>query len=235
MNLATFRSRVSGAIGLSNTDGSLEQSLIDGWVNEAVEQFLVLTKMHQRTAALAVTADQGDYELDTHILSFKNAWIEPADGSTDIVLEQVDASTIHEARRYQAAAPTNARWFALEGANQLLLYPSPGSSSDLLHITYVPRPTALSATADAPSATANGGIPSEYHPTLELYVKWKAAEYADDRSSQAGMTYRQQWLEGVAFAKGQMLRKGGVRIGRARFGRAGRRRWPVTPGTDTGA
>lgn len=233
MNLADFRTRVSGAIGLSNTDGSSEQALIDSWVNEAIVQFLVETKMHALPAALALTAGQGDYELDSDILSFKNAWLEPAESSGNVLLEQVDESTVIEARRYQGAAEQAPRWFALGGANILMLYPSPASSSDKLHLTYVPRPDALSASADAPSATGNGGIPEEFHPTLETYVKWKAAEYADDRSSQAGQLYRQQWIQEVAIAKGRMIRKAGVRVGRMRVGRPVR--WPVTPGTDIGA
>lgn len=234
MNLATFRSRVSGAIGLDNTASSTEQGLIDGWVNDAVIQFLVETKCYTRTVAMALTADQGDYDMDADILSMKNLWIEGADG-TNVPLKQVDASEIIGRRTLEQAANPTVRMFALDGANMLRLYPSPSSSSDVLHATYVPSPTALSASGDAPSASANGGIPAEFHIILEDYVKWKAAEYANDQASSGGQAYKASWAEGVMRAKGKMARKAGVVVGSARVGRGPRWTWPVSPGVDSGA
>lgn len=230
MNLATFRSRVSHATGLSNTSGSTEQGLIDGWVNEAVEQFLRKTKIHVRTASLALTADQGDYELDTDILSFRNVWIEPANDGPQRTLDQVSELQIIEYRRLATATPDpTARWFALGGANVFMLYPAPDDSGDMLHIAYVPRPAALAATADSPSSTANGGIPSEFHPTLEAYAKWKAGEHA---ANPLAPEWRQEWFTGIADAKIDTGRKAGLLVTRARIGY--RTHWPVSPGVDTG-
>jgi hypothetical protein len=234
LNLATFRSRISGAIGLSNIASSTEQSLIDGWVNEGVVDFLRRTKMHTRMAALALTANQYSYELDTDILSFKDAWYQPASG-TSVLLRMTDASDILYMRTLTAAAGFPVAYYALEGQNMLLLHPAPQSSSDQLHLLYVPRPAALAATAEAPSATANGGIPSEYHQIIEAYAKWKAADYADDQSSGMGQAYQQEYMQGVVDAMKSTTLKGGVRLGGVVWGRKGSKQIPTTPGTDLGA
>jgi hypothetical protein len=234
VNLATFRSRVSGAIGLDNSSGSTEQGLIDGWVNEAVEQFLVETKAHWRTSSLAVTAGSGDYILDTNILAFKDFYYVPNSGNPNRQMRAVDTEEITRLRQLVTTTGVDPYLYAIQGANILMLYPNPQSSSDTVHFLYVPRPgSTLSATGDTPSATAYGGIPAEFHPTLEAYAKWKAADYADDKSSQYGMTYMQEWANGLAKAKEHMIKKGGVRTGRAKIGF--RKMWPNSPGVDTGA
>lgn len=233
MNLATFRARVSGAIGVDNTASSDEQALVDGWVNESVVQFLIRTKAHARLAALALTADQGDYEIDTDILAMRAAWIEPASGQ-DIPLRECSPDEIVNYRRFQGVTgDPSARLFALQGSNVLMLYPPPGSSSDVLHIYYVPRPAAMAASADTPSATANGGVPEEFHPILENYVKWKAAEYANNGPSQLGQLWKAEWEAGVVQARVANARKGGLTTQRVRIGAPAR--WPSSPGVDNGA
>ena len=233
MNLATFRSRISGAIGLDNTASSTEQGLIDGWVNEAVEQFLIEVKPHWRTAQLATTAGSGDYTLDTDILAFKDIYLAPGDSSINRQLQQVDTEEIIRNRILLSASTGVSPYkYAVQGSNILMLFPVP-QSGDVLHILYIPRPTALSATADSPSATANGGIPAEFHPILEAYAKWKGADYADDKSSQYGQLYLQEWARGLAKAKEIQMKKAGVRTGSAKIGKT--RRWPVGSGVDDGA
>lgn len=234
MNLATFRSRISGAIGVDNTAGSDEQLLVDGWVNEAVVQFLVRTKSHFRTAALALTASQGDYELDTDILALRAAWIAPAGGAQQIPLRQVSPEEVIDFRRYQNSVPDpSVRVFAQAGANFLMLYPTPGSNSDVLHVQYVPRPAALSTSADSPSATANGNIQEEFHPVLENYAKWKAAEYANNGPSQLGQMWKAEFEAGLVQARIAHTRKSGMNTQRVRIGAPSR--WPTSPGVDTGA
>lgn len=234
MNLATFRARVSGAIGVDNTDGSTEQSLVDGWVNEAVVQFLVRTKAHARPAALSLTAEQSDYEMDSDILAMRGAWIEPSGGLQEIPLRETSPEEIIAYRRYQGInGDPSARLFALQGSNVLMLFPPPASSSDILHIFYVPRPTALAASSDSPSATANGGIPEEFHPVLENYVKWKAAEYANNGPSQLGQMWKAEWEAGLVQVRVANAKRGGLNTQRVRVGAPAR--WPSSPGVDNGA
>ena len=67
MNLGTFRLRIQSTTGLAAASaGHYEQSLVDGWVNEGVEQFLLRTKAVKKTAALALTPGQGDYTIDAN-------------------------------------------------------------------------------------------------------------------------------------------------------------------------
>lgn len=229
MNLSTFRTRIARAVGLSGSDSS-DLSLVDSWVNEGVVQLLRDTKVNQITAVLGVTASSGDYTLDTDILAMTDLWYEPADGIQNVLLEPVDSREIERMRRLQTAADVSPRYYALQGAHLLRLYPLPGSSSDKLHITYTPRPAALSATSDAPSDSTKGNIPEEYHPVIEAYAKWKAAEAEEHRPSEFGLKFQAEYERGVAKVRADMNRKGGVFKGRKIPGR--RPLFPVTPGTD---
>ena len=169
MNLDQYRTRVARAVGMSASDSD-DLSLIDSWVNEGVVEFLKDTKVNQVTAALSVTAGSGDYTLDSDILSMTDIWYAPSDGNQDTLLEPVASSHIIEMRRYQAAADVAPRYYALQGAHLLMMYPYPASDSDVLHIVYTPRPAAMSVTSDAPSDAAKGNVPEEYHSVIEAYA-----------------------------------------------------------------
>lgn len=235
MNVADFALRVTHAIGIdaatANSATSQEYTLFLSWLNESVEQFLRLTKAVKRTAAMSVTAGQGDYYFDTAVLALEDMTYTPASG-TARSLKQIDSAEIRNMRLPTSPA-SPPEWYAYEG-QVLMLYPEPQSSSDSLAILYVARPTALSATADAPSATANGGIPAEYHPVLESYVKWKAAEHANDKASGNGQMFAQQWEKGIHDVKITEIRKAGVRIGRVNIGQPNDWRTLATPGVDLG-
>lgn len=230
MNLDNFRDRVARVIGMSSSDsGDLE--LIDAWVNEGVLQLLRDTKINVKTAAMGVTAGSGDYTLDTDILAMLDLWYEPANGIQDVMLEPVDSSEILRMRRQVAAADVGPRYYAMQGAHLIMLHPLPASSSDELHVLYVPRPiAALSTTADTPAATGYGNIPTEYHPVIEAYAKWKAGEAEEHRPSEFGMTFQAEYERGVAKIRADLNKKAGVFKARKRAGR--RPVWPLTPGTD---
>jgi hypothetical protein len=229
VNLQTFRSRVAFAVGATTAD-STELTLIDGWINEGVVQFLKDTKVWQKTAVLGVTAGSGDYTLDTDILALTDLWFEPADGVQDVILEPVDSREILRMRRQESAADVGPRYYALQGAHLLMFHPSPQSSSDLLHLIYTPRPSALSATGDAPSTESKGNIPEEFHPTIEAYAKWKAGQAFEHRPSEYGLNWQAEYERGVAMVRSNLNRKAGVFKAPKRAGR--RRLYPVTPGTD---
>lgn len=230
MNLNDFRTRAARVSGMSTSEAG-DLSLLDSWANEAVVQFLKDTKINVRSAALALTADQGDYTLDTDILSFMDVWIEPASGQWDTMLDPIDSSELIRRRNLTASAETTVRNYALLGAHTLMLYPNPQSSSDVLHILYVPRPSAMSVTSDTPSATANGNIPEEYHTLIESYVKWKACEAEEHRGSDNGLQHQATYERGIAKVKGELNRKAGVLKAPSVWGRRGRR-FAATPGTD---
>ena len=231
MNLANFRTRAARVSGMSTSDSG-DTDLIDAWANEAVVQFLKDTKINQITASLAVTADTADYTIDSDILSFSDVYIVPASGQWDTMLEPLDSRELLRRRLLENSAETSVRYYALQGAHTLMLHPAPQSSSDTLHIIYVPRPTSsLSTTAHSPDTDGYGNIPTEYHPVLESYVKWKACEAEEHKPSQNGLQFQSEYERGIARVKADLARKAGVLKAGAVWGRRGKR-FPVTPGTD---
>lgn len=242
MNLGDFRTRVSSEIGLSNRDGSSEQSLIDGWANDAVVQFLVETKCYIKSFTAALTADSDEYDLGSTVLSLKELYIVASDGTISPMLEPMSTDEILWRKRFptEGWAPIG---YALEGAN-LILLSSAARSGDELHGLYVPRPTTMSDAAHDPSNTTYGGIPTEFHETLVQYPLWKAAIWDDDVSSAGasrrgaismGGQYQGAWEEGIAKAKVRLNKKAGVRWSPARPGGRRKRSFiPTTPGVDTG-
>jgi hypothetical protein len=230
MNLDEFRNRVARAIGMSTEDTG-DLALIDGWVNEGTVQFLDRTKANVLTASLLTTAGVGDYTLDTDIMSFTDAWYSQSGGNQDMVLEQVDSREILRLRR-QASSASAPRLFALQGAHLLMLYPAALSSLDTLHILYTPRPSLISDVQHSPEDATRGGVPPEYHPVIEAYAKWKAAEAEEHKPSQFGLAFQAEFEKGCALARSSMNRKSGVFKARKVGGGGGRSRLPMTPGTD---
>ena len=229
MNLSDFRTRAARVSGMSTSDSG-DTALLDAWTNEAVEQFLKETKINIRTASLAVTADTGDYTLDTDILAMQALWYAPAANAQSALLQPLSPEAMIEMRLIADTAGNNPRYYAMAGSNTIMIHPEPLSSSDRLHVLYVPRHTALSATSDTPSATANGNIPAEYHSVLESYVKWKACEAEEHRPSQNGLQFQAEWEKGIQKVRMEMKRKAGMVIPAARIGRP--RSLPVGNGVD---
>src|SRR5690242_19863744 len=112
--------------------------------------------------------------------------------------------------------------WALQGANMLMLYPSP-LVDDVLTVYYVPRPTALSTPGDDPSNAIFGGIPPEFHYGLELYMQWKAGDAFDDESSSNGESYRRMYLGDPTAPRGTPQAEGFIGTMRADIQRKGGR------------
>lgn len=228
MNLAAFRSRAARVSGMSTTDSG-DLALIDAWVNDAVEQFLKDTKLNVLTASLAVTAGEGDYTLDTDILSMQALWFSPAADAQSALMVAKTPEDIYEMRFNQSESGPPV-FYALLGAHTLLLHPEPDSSSDTLHLLYVPRHTTISTTGQSPSDATRGNIPTEYHVILEAYVKWKACEAEEHRPSENGVLFMQQYQQGVAMVKGELKKKAGVNMPSVRLGHP--RRYATGNGVD---
>jgi hypothetical protein len=223
--LAQFRSQVSYKLGLDNTAASVEQGLIDGWVNEAVVDILMETQVYIVESVASLTASQGDYVMDSNILIVKDVNVNS--GGISYMFDHVSPDEIIQRRALGAGSNVvgPSRLYALNGADVLMLYPNP-SAGDSLTFYYVPRPTALVNASDDPSSAALGGIPSEWHKAIQWYALWQAADYMDDDSSQQGERYRtyyESWLKRI---KKERSYKGGRRLGAIV---AGRRRRPLIP------
>lgn len=220
MNLTTFRSRIAGAIGLTNEAGHEERTLLDGWVNEGVEQFLLDTGMKVALATITTTANEGDYDLPDEVLALRKIWI---DDTPDWILEPVSEEDILWFRRAEGVP---LRYYSIAGANLLQLAGIP-TEAGTLNLTYVPRPVTLTNGSDEPTE-----IPSEYHHVVESYAKWKAADWDDDISSEVGRRYFEEYAIGVKKAISRMNRRGGRMLTPVRPGRRKGRRWGLPNGID---
>lgn len=224
MTKGTVRDRVASKIGMSGTE---ELALLEGWVDEAVEQYLVETKARVREGIMTLTSGVSDYTLPAGILSFSSVWVVPAapNDADTVELTQVGSSEMLRKRRYVYTGD-NPNAYELLGMDLLRLYPTP-SSGATLHVLYVPEPGSLNNTDDLSLA----GVPLADHPAIEEYVSWKAADWDDDTSSKVGQAYLQGWEGGIRKAKMRRNRMdngwGPAKPGRQRY-------IPPRPGTDMG-
>lgn len=229
LTLADLRQRVSISIGMDNTDGSEDQEMIDAYVNEGVEQVLLDTKCHVETADLALTSDDGDYDLPDGILFVERVMSITTDGNRP--LEVVAPEDIRWFRRTQSSSIPPVRYYAIAGTNRLMLYPTPDSSSDQIEMDYIPTPTAMTSSSSTPQY-----LPFWLHPLVESYAKWKCADLKDDQTSQQGARYQQDYQMGVRQARERVKRAQGRRRPQAQVGRRARfLRLPLKPSQDTGA
>lgn len=231
MNLTTFRSRISFATGLSNIASSAEQALIDGWVNEAVIQFLLKTKINVQQFNVTLTAGEDSYTVDDDILAWKELWIESASG-----MRLIRPATAQEIFRRKTLGGGTGAWpviYSMQGHNLLLIHPPAQASTDKLHGLYVPLPVALTTGAHDPSEATRGGIPVGYHPALEAYATMRAAAADDKTTGPSFKDYEAEWNAAIIAAKIEVNKKTGVLWAPAR---PAHREWPYapTPGTDLG-
>lgn len=248
--LNTLQSDVAGVLGLdfdAANPGNGDGPRLKGWANDAVLDMLRRTRCYVTTDTLNLTSGTGDYDL----LTLKPSWLEILDiystsGGANFRLQRLNPTDLINLRLFSVTSSPEKMW-ALEGANLLMFYPSP-LAADQVTVYYVPKPTAMSNTTDDPSSATFGGIPTEFHYGLELYMQWKAADAFDDESSQNGETYRRMYLgdptarPGSAQGKGfigtmreDILRKGGRHMGPALIPPRSRRIYVQNPGVDVGS
>jgi len=244
--LATLQSDVAGVLGLdfdaaspANGDGPR----LLGWANDAVIDILQRTHCYIALSTMAMTPGTGDYDLDSDILAIEDMYLSSSGSNSRVRrLSTTDLLGL----RVDSVNSSPAQVYAVNGANMLMVYPTP-LQADTLTIYYVPRPTPLANPTDDPSVAGFGGIPPEFHYGLELYMMWKAAAMFDDESSSNGESYRREYLgdptappgteqrDGfVGTMKKNMRRKGGKHL--AGILLPSKRRWGYAPnpGVDTG-
>lgn len=244
--LATLQGNVAGAIGLdfdSTAPTAGDGPRLLGWANDAVTDLLKRTHCYVNSATLAMTANVGDYRLDSSILAIEDIYL--VSDNNNWRLRRMSTTDLINQRNYNVTA-SPAQMYALSGVDMLMVYPTP-LQADTLTIYYVPKPTALASGTDDPSTSTLGGIPTEYHYGLELYMMWKAASFSDDDGSQNGESYRRQYLgdptappateqrDGfVGTMKKDIRRKGGKHLGGILIPPRSRRIFVPNPGVDVG-
>jgi hypothetical protein len=196
-------------------------------------------------ATLTMTPNVGDYRLDPSVIAIDDIYM-TSNGQNNRVWRKSTTDLVN-LRVFQTSSGAPVQYYAMSGADLLMVYPAP-TQADTITVYYVPKPTALSAPTDDPSTAILGGIPSEYHYGLELYMMWKAGDAFDDEGSQNGETYRRMYLgdpnsppgteqrDGfVGTMKKDVRKKGGKHLGGITIPPRNRRVYVPNPGVDVGS
>jgi len=201
------------------------------------------THCYVKSATMATSAGVGDYDLDSGILAIEDIY--STSSGANFRLTRKSSTDLVNLRLFSVNSSPE-QYYAVSGANLLMLYPAP-LTSDTITTYYVPRPAALSGANDDPSSTLLGGIPSEFHYGLELYMMWKAASMFDDEPSSNGESYRREYLGDPTAPPGSAQRDGFIGTMKKDLRRKGgkhlagivlpskRRGYAPNPGVDTGS
>lgn len=212
-SLATLQTNVAAELGLVN-DSPGDQPQITAALNKAVVDMLRKTHCYVISDTMGpLTIGTGDYDLDSSILAIDEVYMGPASASGGHTLERISSGEMISMRAYASSAQGSPLFYALMGANRLLLSPIP-AAADTLTIYQVPRPTAMSSGSHDPSNGTYGGIPAEFHDGLELYAEGRLASLADDASSAQGVRYQNDYKAFIREMKGDLQLKGGKRLAR---------------------
>jgi hypothetical protein len=229
--LATFtvlKSRVSKVLGLDETASGTDDTLLGYELNDGVREFLLDTHINVNRSETTLAAATDDSEIASSVLAIEDIQITGSD-SQIWQPQRTTPAEIMRMRRASSSATGPARFYALNGNDLLMFYPSL-AVGDVILMYYVPKPTEMSS--HDPSSETYGGIPVEYHPALIEYAKWKMADYDDDGSSQQGLVYQANYERLVRKALKRKRLKGGRALGRAVVGRQPAR--PSVPSQDLG-
>lgn len=175
-------------------------------MNEGVLDVIRRSKCVVHSATSSLTSGQKDYELSTSVLAFITLDVTGAADAQNYTMERVSVDEMVKMRSTGAVAQSPAQFYALAGANKLMLYPTP-AAADTLTYYYVPRPTTLSVSSDDPSTS---GLPAEFHKLVEWYALAEAGDFDDDQSSAQGERYRQMYERGLL----NMMKSIGLKPGR---------------------
>lgn len=229
MTLSDIWNAVSNRVGNLNASTTADQSRMTTWANQAVVDVLLRTHCYVTSSVAQLTAGQSNYTLDSNILSATNVYV-TSNGSTEPLM-RVTPEEILNLRMGNTASQSSMQFYAVNGANMLMVYPTP-AAADVLTIYYVPRPSAMSVSSHDPSNATYGGIPSEYHKAIEYFVCAEAADDDDDQSSAQGQRYRDLYEREVRRVRNYARRKLGPFQPRFRVATSGRRFRPSDPSTD---
>lgn len=220
--LADFRNEISAKLSLNLNDAG-ELALIDGWVNDGIEEVVGQTEARVGIATADLTAGDGDYELDSAIMRL--LWIESAEGGSSLDWEPSSPNDILTAR-LNASSGSPVRRYAVDGANMLMVFPIPESDTSIT-MRYVPRPAALIDPDDTPT-----DIPGEFHKLVTLYALWQGGDYDDDQTSAQGSRYQQLFEAGIVDMRSRINKKRGRRLPRAHVSRRRGHRIPYRNDVD---
>jgi len=196
MNRGQLVFETSRSLGLDDTAASDELILMQRWFNRGIVDILERTRCYVDIGTMALQANITDYRITSDILAVLNLTTPDQSGNPN-TLDVIAMSDLIPMLSQSAAPSANPSYASVEG-NLLRVAPAPSGAAVLTYY-YVPKPTEASAdgttAADSadPSTATYGGIPTEYHDALLMYMIWRGAEF----NQQGGGFYR-----GKAYASG---------------------------------
>lgn len=200
--LASFRTAVINKIGSFSASDASDLADIDRYINEGVVRVLTDSACSVSSATVTPGAN-ADYTLPSTVLNITEAYF--TSGSYVQELVRVSPQEILDLRRNSTATSAATSFFALQGHNLVMFWPTPGAS-DTLTYYYVPKPTALSVSSHDTSSFTYGGLPVYAEKAVEMYACAEAADQDDDQSSSQGTRYRDLYDKEIVRVKKIMRR-----------------------------
>jgi hypothetical protein len=216
----TLKNRVNKRLGLDDTVGGTDDVLLGGFLNDAVRDFLIRTRININRAEVTTDTDTDDSELSGGVLAVNELYIQGGDGRTYSPIRTSPLQIIEWRRAGTAVGSPAVQHYALQGYDLFMWWPALAEGAIVIFY-YVPRPTEMTLVGNDPFVEAFGGIPNEWHPALEMYAAWQMADVDDDATSQMGLSYQRQYLLLCKDAQRAMRHKGGRSLGQIRIGRRG--------------
>ena len=187
---------VSRSLGLDDTAGSDELILMQRWLNRGIVDVLEKTHCYLDIGTMQLQSGVTDYRVDSSILAMDDVTVPDLLGTP----RELDVVNMIDLLPYLGTVVVagDAPWKAAIEGTLMRVAPAPTSAVTLTYF-YVPVPTPITAdgtsTLDGvdPSTATYGGIPTEYHDAIMMYMTWRGSEY----NQQGGGFYR-----GHAFAPG---------------------------------
>jgi hypothetical protein len=185
VNRGQITKRVIQILGLDDTVGGEEVTLVHDLIDEGILDISRRTKLNLRCVNLHIPAGNSYFELDEGILTMMDLRLMPSTSSPN-----PNGKRMTQAHADEVLDDTSGLSFSIVGYNGLLL--AGGTDSDrTLKAWYVPRPLRMSDDSQSPADSQYGNLPEEFHNTALLnYVLWNGADYGDDITSQSGEHYR---------------------------------------------
>lgn len=225
--LAQLRVQVAAKLGLDDSSGSADRTLMALWANQGYLDILSRTKCYVTSGTISLAANDTDKTLSSSYLAVTELFAPSSSDSTAYRrMQRVTAAELLEYRLGVSVAANTPLYYATQGANLLMVYPSPATSMTLT-VYYVPAPTALSGDSDVPDK-----IPAEYQKLVEYYMLWQGGQYANDAPSKDGQLFKDEYEDELVKFERAVRDYGGRVLAPTPIGR--RRKHILQPGQDDG-
>lgn len=218
----------SRSLGLDDTAGSDELILQQRWVNRGIVDVLLKTHCFTDIGTMALQTNITDYRIDSNILTVDNITLPDSTGSP----YELDVVAMDDLIPYlnSAIASTTTPARASIDGTLLRVAPAPQSAITLTYI-YVPKPTEITADGttgsdaiDLSNATY-GGIPTEFHDAVLMYMLWQGARYDQQgggffrgHAASPGSAFESDYEKRCAEIRRQLRRKRGRGLSPAQVG-----------------